>query len=156
MTKEPDFATEKDLEDAIASAAKDLLGASGFQTVVLRGFGLDIAVFASRNGISHVAFLEIKAFAEHHGRCGFGDQRGKGNQIRLLFDEVLQTPRPSSALNLFDSSVRWVLGNRSKPVGSARFAFFTCAEAQAAAIGRVRPGKQNNLRLSAFKDYWLT
>jgi hypothetical protein len=98
----------------------------------------------------------VKQYAQHHGRCGFGDQRGEGNQIRLLFDHNRNEPRLLSELRMFDHSIRWVLGNRSDPIGSARYVFFTCREAQAAAMGGVRPGKQNNLRLTSFDNQWIT
>jgi hypothetical protein len=156
MIHEPDFSTERELEDAVASAARELMRARGFEVVILRGFGLDLAIFAHKDLAPLVAFLEIKAFAAHHGRCGFGNQRGEGNQVRLLFDEMIQAPRDPEVLRLFSPTVRWVLGNRSSPVGSARFAFFTCEQAQAAAANGVKPGKQNNFRLSAFKDIWVS
>jgi hypothetical protein len=134
---EPDFQTESELESAIASAIRSA-SHDCIRGVVLRGFGLDIAVFTERAGGCRACFFEIKAFAEHHGRCGFGNQRGEGNQIRLLFDEVAQLPRDQSQLRVFDPTIRWVLGNRSRPVGSRRFLFFTCKEAQNAAMGGVR------------------
>lgn len=111
--------------------------------MVLLGFGLDLAVFTEGANGSHACFFEIKAFAQHHGRCGFGNGRGECNQIRLLFDEATHASRDRLELGIFDRTVRWVLGNRSEPVGSARFLFFTCRQAQDAAMGGVRPGKQN-------------
>jgi hypothetical protein len=151
MTGEPAFSTEKELEQAIAVAATELLEAKGSSVVALQGFGLDVALFASLAGRSRTAFFEIKAFSQHHGRCGFGNQRGEGNQIRLLFDGRLQAPRNPDALKLFNPYIRWIMGNRSAPMGSQRFLFFTSEQAQAAAAGTgVRPGKQNNFRLSAF------
>jgi hypothetical protein len=56
---------------------------------------------------------------------------------------------------MFDSTVRWILGNRSQPIGSPRFLFFTCEQAQQAAMGDVKAGKQNNLKLSGFKHAWI-
>ena len=56
--------------------------------------------------------------------------------------------REPEELSLFDPWIRWILGDRSKPVGTARYAFFTAA-------GGVRPGKQNNLRISALDKHWI-
>jgi len=153
---EPTFESEKQLENAIA-AAIEATSAPGNRVLVLRGFGLDLAVFADGPAAPRSCFFEIKAFAQHHGRCGFGNGRGEGNQIRLLFNEVTGAPRDRAEVEIFDRTVRWVLGNRSEPVGTARFLFFGCREAQAAAMGGVRPGKQNNLNLSRFRDDdWIT
>jgi hypothetical protein len=152
---EPEFKSEKDLENAIALAIQSASGL-GKSVVVLRGFGLDLAVFSETPNGPSISFFEIKAFSEDHGRCGFGSGGGEGNQIRLLFDETENVPRNSSELGLFDKAVRWVLGNRSAPIGSPRFLFLTCGQVQAAAMGGVRPGKQNNLNLSRLQDGWIT
>jgi len=85
---EPDFQSEKELETAIASAIQSGSNANGIRTIVLRGFGLDLAVVAEQAGTSRTCFFEVKAFAANHGRCGFGNGRGEGNQIQLLFDEI--------------------------------------------------------------------
>jgi hypothetical protein len=141
--------------DSIALAIQRTLPQDTCQ-LVLRGFGLDIAVFTRNFGSSCACFFEIKAFAEHHGRCGFGNGRGEGNQIRLLFGPESQAQRGQSQIEMLGATVRWVLGNRSQPVGSARYLFFTSMQAQQAAMGGVRPGKQNNLNLSRFKAEWIT
>lgn len=156
MTTEPFFTKEKELENAIAIAAINLLEAKGFRVVTLQGFGLDIAIFAKCDGRQIAKFFEVKAFAAHHGRCGMGDGSGKGNQIRILFDDTLQAPRKADALELFNPCVRWILGNSSAPVGSKRYVLFTSEQAQAAAANGVKPGKQNNFRLSAFDNSWIT
>ena len=154
---EANFQTEKELETAIASAIQGALDAdNSIRAVVLPGFGLDLAVFTEKAGAARACFFEIKAYAVSSGRCGFGNQRGEGNQIRLLFDERTQSPRDDLQIRIFDSSVRWVIGNRSEPVGSRRFVLFTSKQAQEAAMGGVRPGKQNNLRLSTFDRLWIT
>jgi hypothetical protein len=155
LIEEPDFKNEKELEDAVALAIKRVISPAS-QTILLHGFGLDLAVFAEHAGDFRTLFFEIKAFASNHGRCGFGNQRGEGNQIRLLFDDIAMEPRSKLQLSLFNPTVRWLLGNRSRPVGSPRFVLFTCEQAQDAAMGGVRPGKQNNLRLSAFENLWIT
>lgn len=154
--EEPEFAIEKQLEDAIASVIRKMFENSGGSAVVLPGFGLDIAVFGQKDGTPIVRFFEVKAFSLHHGRCGIGNQRGEGNQIRLLFDDTTDAPRSPDQLKAVERSIRWILGDRSKTHGTARFAFFTCEKAQAAAAGGVRTGKQNNLRVSDFSGLWLT
>src|SRR5690348_11146280 len=123
--EEPAFESEKELENAIASALESR-SPPGMQIVVLRGFGLDLAVFAGTAAESRITLFEVKAFAQHHGRCGFGNGRGEGNQIRLLFDETAGAPREAPDIALFDPTIRWVVGNRSEPVGARRFLFFNC------------------------------
>jgi hypothetical protein len=150
--QEPQFRNERELEDAIRNVIDLCSQEDGEKRVVTRGFGLDLAVFANGG----CRFFEVKAFFLHRGRCGFGNQKGEGNQIRLLFDFDRGREREPHELRLYDPSVRWVLGNGSLPLGSARYTFFTCSEAQAAAAAGVRPGKQNNLRISAFDGRWVT
>lgn len=153
MVNEPSFATEMQLEIAIAEVIHGMSKGDGFRNIVLRGFGLDLAVFATKTGIPpRVCFFEVKAFAEDHGRCGFGNGRGEGNQIRLLFDEKAGSPREQAQLGVFDQAVRWIVGNRSEPVGSSRFLFLTSTQVQDCAMGGVKPGKQNNLRLNMFSN----
>jgi hypothetical protein len=156
LLEEPDFKTERELEDAVGLVAQGVLQRGGADALVLRGFGLDLAVFAKKDGTSIVRFFEVKSFAAEHGRCGFGNQEGEGNQIRLLFDIGRGEARAASVLRLFDPTIRWILGDRSRALGVPRFVFFTCEEAQAAAMNGVRPGKQNNFRLSAFGKSWIT
>jgi hypothetical protein len=85
---EPNFQTEKELENAIASAIRSALDTDdGIHAVVLPGFGLDLAVITEKAGAARACFFEIKAYAVTSGRCGFGNQRGEGNQIRLLLSE---------------------------------------------------------------------
>jgi hypothetical protein len=148
--EEPNFGSERELEDAVGAVARHCLQRAG-RAVITRGYGLDLAVFSTTGCF----FFEVKAFDLSHGRCGFGNQKGEGNQIRLLFDLDKVRPREPDELSLFDPCIRWILGDRSKPVGTARYAFFTCKEAQAAAAGGVRPGKQNNLRISALDKHWI-
>ena len=155
MMQEQIFSNEKELENAVVRAATKLLQAKSFDVVTLQGFGLDIAIFAKRDGMNRTKFFEVKSFATHNGRCGMGDSRGGGNQIRILFDDDLQAPRASDILELFNPSIRWILGDSSAPIGTRRYVLFTSKQAQAAAANGVKPGKQNNFRLSAFEDNWV-
>jgi hypothetical protein len=149
---EPDFQNERELESAVICVAQDCLRHEG-ELIVMRGFGLDIAVFASVHGRTALRLLEVKAFHPAHGRCGFGHGAG-GNQVRLLWDEESNAPRSPSGLRLLDQSVRWIIGNRGSAVNAARFAFLDCTAVQEAATGGVRLGKYNNIRLSQLS--WIT
>ncbi|HKM61464.1 MAG TPA: hypothetical protein VJY39_03135 [Acidisphaera sp.] len=154
--EEPTFESERGLEHAVAAAIEGA-SSNGDRVIVLHGFGLDLAVFAETSMGSRACFFEVKAFAQHHGRCGVGNGRGEGNQIRLLYNETTKLPRDWSELAVFERTVRWVLGNRSEPLGAPRFLFFDCKQAQEAAMGGVRPGKQNNLNLARFRNTeWIT
>jgi hypothetical protein len=51
MVIEPSFATEMQLEIAIAEVIHGMSNWDGFRNIVLRGFGLDLAVFAAKTGI---------------------------------------------------------------------------------------------------------
>jgi hypothetical protein len=149
---EPDFQNERELECAVVCVAEQCLKSDG-EPIVVRGFGLDIAVFATLRGRPTVRLLEIKAFSTPHGRCGFGHGTG-GNQVRLLWDDDSNAPRSQSGLRLLDQSVRWVIGHRGRPPGAPRFAFLDCSSVQNAASGGVKRGKYNNIRLSALS--WIT
>jgi len=95
--------------------------------------------------------LELKVHVgQRHGGVGFGNQKGIGPQIDLLFDEAFSLPRSPDALKLLDRSVRWILADWLKPIDSPRYALFSCGEAQRAAMNGVAPGKQNNLRVRDF------
>ena len=110
---------------------------------VLEGFGLDLAVFTEwAGGVRSVAFLELKAFVgSRPGGVGFGNQRGSGSQIDLLMLDVSQ-------LHLADAVIQWILVDGTRPRGTARYAFFDNSRAKAAAMAGVKPGKQNNFRVS--------
>ena len=70
-----------------------------------------------------------------------------------LFDQIAGTHREPHVLRLLDRNVRWLLADGTRPSGSERYAIFTSEQAQAAAMGGVRTGKQNNLRIKSF-DHW--
>jgi hypothetical protein len=48
---EPNFSGERELEDAIGAAARHFLERADANAVVMRGFGLDLAVFSTRAGL---------------------------------------------------------------------------------------------------------
>src|SRR5262249_37543236 len=135
---EPRFRTERELEDALGEHIR-----RAFSGVVGRGFGLDLAAFSeTAEGNVRTSFFEIKVYSPASARCGIGNQRGEGNQIRLLLDDAGLAHRNGSQIALLDQSVRWVLGDCSQEVGSRRFLFFSCKQAQDAAMGgRICVGK---------------
>ena len=137
---------EEQFQRAILSVLTDILNASGQQFILLKGFGLDIAVFIGRQSDAVARFIEVKAFgAQRMGGVGFGDGRGQGPQVDLLL--------PShESLALLSGIVRWVYADATQPVGSCRYCLFTCETAKAAAMGGVVRGKQNNLRISALRE----
>jgi len=110
---------------------------------ILEKFGVDIAIFMRLpNGHFTVRFFELKAFVgSRQGGVGFGDQKGKGVQVDLLL-------LGNSQLSLANQFIRWVLMDGTRPRGSRRFAIFDNNEAKNAAMGNVRRGKQNNLRVN--------
>jgi len=120
--------------------------------VIIRSFGVDIALFVEVDGITRARFFEIKSFGgQRMGGVGFGNQRGEGPQVDLLLND-------DRRLAMLDSYIRWAFALRvdSKlrplPKGSARYAILSCREAKAAAMGVVARGKQNNFRISALTD----
>ena len=147
---EPDFGAESELETAVVALAQEAVSSD---SVVMRGFGLDIAVFTAKPRGTVLRLIEVKAFSPHHGRCGFGHGKG-GNQVRLLWDDAVGMPRSASGLNVLDRSIRWVIGHRGRPIGEARYAFLNCTQVQQAASGGVRPGKYNNIRVGDLT--WLS
>jgi len=160
-TPEPDLAArasppERTLQLALLEEIEAILGdkkAKGMlsEYFVLQGFGLDLAVFAEgAGGVASCVFFELKAFvgARADG-VGFGNGRGRGSQIDLLMLNLSQ-------LNLADAVIRWVVVDGTRSWGTARYAFFDNSRAQAAAMGGVRPGKHNNLRVSALLQNAIT
>lgn len=55
---EPEFAVEKELENAIANAIRKMFKDTGGSAVVLTGFGLDIAVFGQKSACRLSDFLK--------------------------------------------------------------------------------------------------
>lgn len=148
---------ERRLQNAIVDAIHVCLGETRVDYVVLEGFGVDVATFLRAGDRLSLRLLELKAYVgSRPGGVGFGDQRGRGAQIDLLWDSDREEPRSTAQLLTIDGSVRWILADGLKRAGLPRYAFFNCAEAQRAAMGGVQPGKQNNLRVNAFHDTLLT
>jgi hypothetical protein len=143
-------APESTFEAAVLGAVRMLVGQKGCKCLVVPGFGLDLALFLQNGGRTYARFLEAKVYAAGRpGGVGFGSPKGEGPQVELLLC-------PDSDLGLLDSDVRWVLADATRRAGSARYALFDCRRAKAAAMGEVRKGKQNNLRLSALDDCFVT
>lgn len=150
-TPEPvTVAPEKKFESEIIGAIHAILDESGCEYLVVPRFGVDIGVVIRNASGTRVRFLEVKCFnSARAGGVGFGNGGGTGLQIEILL-------HPVEAVRLLDDVVRWILVDATRPPGSPRYALFTCSTAKAAAMGGVAPGKQNNLRLSAFADRFIT
>lgn len=158
MVDEPDIAVLKHPEACLQRAFVAQICAGlrdrGVPFVLIESFGLDVAVFATPNGHDRAAFFELKAFVgQRAGGVGFGNRKGFGPQVDLLFDQIAGTHREPDGLRRLDRNIRWLLADGTRPPGSARYAIFTSEQAQAAAVGGVRTGKQNNLRIKSF-DHW--
>ena len=136
MSLEAVFATEADVEEAIATDCQRIMEHYDMRGVVLRRFGLDIAIATSR----WLKMIEVKAYAHRHGRCGFGGSGG-GNQVKVL------NHQPPELL-IWDRHARWVICKRDLAPGSQRFSFFNCTQAAESAMRGVEPGKHNNFALS--------
>lgn len=148
---EPTLVTpESVFEAAILEAARALANQRDCRCLVVPKFGLDLAFFLENNGRVYVRFLEAKVYAAGRpGGVGFGTPRGEGPQVELLLGA-------GRDLELLDTAVRWVLADATRQAGTARYALFDCRHAKAAAMGEVRKGKQNNLRLSSLQDCFVT
>lgn len=109
---------------------------------MLKGYGLDIAVFVKRNNGSNIYFIEVKAFVgSRPNGVGFGNQKGEGSQIDLLLLE-------DNLLSLANDFARWVLVDGTKSKGQNRYVFFDCKEAKKVTMNGVRRGKQNNFNVN--------
>jgi hypothetical protein len=147
MIPEPSEVTpESRFEAAIIEAVREITKEASCNCTVIPRFGLDVAFFLKTSNSPYARFLEVKCFTgARPGGVGFGDGRGDGLQVDLLL-------RSEAELHLMDCAVRWVLADATKPVGSPRYAVFNSHEAKAAAMNGVSKGKQNNLRIAAFRD----
>lgn len=135
-----DLRSEADFEEAILSACLRQAADRGVTLALIKRFGLDLA-FAGDFGSTSIRWLEIKAFSDQRmGGVGFGNQRG-GCQVDFL-------RLPPYLLKRLDSSVRWCFADLTKSPGTARFSLLTSEQAQRAAMGEIRLGKQNNFRVS--------
>src|SRR6266704_3083458 len=144
------IAPEKVFEDAIVSLIHDILRAAGRSYSIVPKFGLDIGMFISDDNGSYARFIEAKSYAAGRaGGVGFGNGRGEGAQVTMLLC-------PESELEVIDKTVRWVLADATRESGQARYAFFDCRTAKAAAMAGVARGKQNNLKVSHLSKNYMT
>ena len=133
--------------EAIEAEVRECLTESNQSFVMVRGFGLDLAVFIDKQ---RWVFVEAKSFnRQRQGGVGFGNGRGGGAQVELLL-------RPEADLRRLDGSVRWAYADATRPSGSSRFGFFTSSEVKRAVMGIVARGKQNNFRVNAFESGLVT
>jgi hypothetical protein len=160
FTKEPDIIKGHNPEETLQRAIKEEIckildekKTDGTLTTyfILERFGLDLTVVIkwSDNRCS-IRLLELKAFvASRQGGVGIGNQSGEGSQIELLLLDADQ-------MSVCDEFVRWLLIDGTRPRTTARFAFFGMKAAKNAAMGTVRKGKQNNLKVNQLMEEALT
>lgn len=150
MISEPTvIAPEFVFEAAVIEVVRDLVREQGCDCVVVPRFGLDVALFLGKNGHTYSRFLEAKVYAAGRpGGVGFGTQAGQGPQVELLLCS-------EKDLSLLDTSVRWILADATRQPGTKRYALFDSRRAKAAAMGEVRKGKQNNLKISGIQDCFV-
>lgn len=151
MIAEPIVVTpEAVFEAAIVEAVHHLVGEVSCRCVVVPKFGLDIALFLQDDGGAYARFLEAKVYAAGRpGGVGFGAPNGRGPQVEILLCS-------EENLAVLDNAVRWVFADATRAPGSPRYAFVDCRRARAAAMGQVAKGKQNNFRVSALADSFVT
>jgi hypothetical protein len=151
MILEPSvIAPEAVFEAAVIEVVRDLVRELGCDCVVVPRFGLDVALFLGNEGHTYSRFLEVKVYAAGRpGGVGFGTPAGQGPQVELLLCS-------EKDLALLDTSVRWILADATRQPGTKRYALFDCRRAKAAAMGEVRKAKQNNLKISAIQDCFVT
>jgi hypothetical protein len=137
---------EAEFQKALVALIKDVLTEKKQKFALLERFGLDVAVFfKAPQTATAIRLLEVKSFgAQRMGGIGFGNGKGIGPQVDLIISG-------DESLCLFDDAVRWALADATLPLGTSRYALFTCSTAREAAMGTVLRGKQNNLRLSALR-----
>jgi hypothetical protein len=155
---------EKELQNAIAFAIRGAF--DNARTVVITGFGLDVAIFTENTDrVARTCFIEAKVATIESGRINIGPQFSKtyqpdlGNQIALFFERGTRTLRSQSQIELLDRCVRWVVADLSQPINSRRFVFFSCIEApQVAANAKFALTKQNNFSLPLIRSRleWIT
>mgnify|MGYP001114247857 CR=1 FL=1 len=137
---------EASLQAAVSSEVHSILAQAEVEYIFLENFGLDIALFIKNGTREYYRFIELKTFVgSRQGGVGFGNRKGEGCQIDILI-------QPTEKLLLLNTCVIWILGFGTIDKGNPRFAVFNSVEAKQAAMGGVRRGKQNNLRIRDFQN----
>ena len=141
---------EKSLHVALVCHLRMTAEEKGRDLIILDEFGLDIAIFCPKDQQLISRFIELKTFVgSRQGGVGIGNGRGYGTQIDLLL-------LPDKQLELLNNNILWILGFGTMPIGTSRYKTFSCVDAKIAAMGGIRRGKQNNLRLSNLSDNLIT
>ncbi len=154
MIQEPDFKKNQKPEDVLQKSIVDCISHKMKQTdvkyILLEKFGFDIGMFINNKNIYYFKSFEIKAFVgQRMGGIGFGNQKGKGPQVDLLI-------LPLEKLKFVRPMVRWIIGNGLFPLGSPRYVFLDSEKAKNSAMREVARNKQNNFRMSAFENSYIT
>lgn len=152
-TDEPELQSEKALFNGVLEEIKCILhalklGGKVINYVILRDFGLDIAVFITTP--EHFLFrcIELKVYKPSSGRIGVGNQRGEGRQIDILLLNA-------GKLALLDVFCRWIIADSSRGIGTPRYVFCTNSDVKEHIMGQVRRGKQNNISPHIFNTMKL-
>ena len=96
---------EKSLQEALFTYLSDFGKEREIDYVILKEFGLDIAVFYNKSGIPSSRFIEVKTYVgSRQGGVGIGNSQGNGIQVDLLLHS-------HEKLALFDNSILgfWVM-----------------------------------------------
>lgn len=118
------------------------------RTTIVPKFGLDFAFFCSDTCRTRVTFVEVKSYGgQRQGGIGFGNGKGEGPQVDILL---------SDSIDLLDKCVRWAFADATRNVCSPRYALLNCTEAKAVAMNGVAKGKQNNFRVSALSQHFVS
>jgi len=137
---------EKSLHDALVKSIRDKSEQLDKEIIIFEEFGLDISIFFKENQHLEFRFIEVKTFVgSRPGGVGVGSSKGNGSQIDLL--ELLP-----NELEIFEKNILWVMGFGTLPEGSPRYKCLSSNDVQVTAMGGIRRGKQNNLRVSEWQN----
>ncbi len=149
-TEPSDVYPEERFEATLTQLVRLHLDQAGVRYTLVPKFGLDIAVFFADSSGPTVRFIEAKSYgAQRAGGVGFGNGKGIGPQVEVLLCAEDRLPD-------FEPHIRWALVDATKPVGTPRYAFFSCSCAKGAAMGGVSRAKQNNFKVSALESEFVS
>jgi len=142
-TDEPELRSEKALCDGVLEEIKCILhalklGGKVINYVILKEFGLDVAIFIKMPERFLFKCIELKVYKPSSGRIGVGNQRGEGRQIDILLLNA-------DELALLDVFCGWILADSSRETGTSRYVFCTNSDVREHIMGQVQRGKQNNI-----------
>ena len=147
---EPDLTKgEPALQHAVRALVEATLDSLPGKSLVIEGFGLDLAIWRGVASTQLAKFLELKVFkGARAGGVGFGNQAGRGPQVALLLAS-------RDSLQLMQQTVRWIVADATRLPSQPRYALVSSLEAKDAVMGQVAHGKQNNFRIRYFHDKYM-